>query len=317
MLVDGVSYHGVQFEDPSSKTNGPASTSPHTVIPPFDDPDDPNDDVNGVPIPIPPLPTIATQSAQDAYDSVLAGAGRAWCAMQSICGSSIRWRPAWPRQGRAAMELSPTSARSAVIPSFRSSSVGRTMTPIRTACPTIGNRDHGLNSANAADRNGDFDTDGYTNLEEFLDELGAFQAVEDVVWDGGNGRYALIDNWNIAFQPSRFDTAVINSGTATVDAVGQHAGTLKIGIERRATRHFRRLARSSRMRSQIGLRQTRPLRTLNLSGRQACRRRSCPKARRPHSTSPAARCMPTWSIFDLVNNGGTIAPGYESPARRS
>ena len=79
------------------------------------------------------------------------------------------------------------------------------------------------------DRNDDFDTDGYTNLEEYLGDLGAFQAVEDIVWDGGNGRYAQIDNWNIAFQPSRFDTAVINNATVTVDAVGQHAGTLKVG----------------------------------------------------------------------------------------
>jgi hypothetical protein len=33
---------------------------------------------------------------------------------------------------------------------------------------------HGLNPNNAADRNGDLDGDGYTNLEEYLNELGAF-----------------------------------------------------------------------------------------------------------------------------------------------
>jgi hypothetical protein len=32
-------------------------------------------------------------------------------------------------------------------------------------------RKHGLNPNNAADRNGDFNGDGYTNLEKYLNEL--------------------------------------------------------------------------------------------------------------------------------------------------
>src|SRR5262249_11557784 len=35
--------------------------------------------------------------------------------------------------------------------------------------------------------------------------------------------------WNIKWQPSTFDTAQINSGTAVVDAVGQSAGSVSIG----------------------------------------------------------------------------------------
>jgi hypothetical protein len=42
-------------------------------------------------------------------------------------------------------------------------------------------------------------------------------------------RYAQITNWDIKWQPSRFDSAVINSGTVVVDAVGQHAGNLVLG----------------------------------------------------------------------------------------
>jgi hypothetical protein len=88
---------------------------------------------------------------------------------------------------------------------------------------------HGLNPNHATDRNGDFDSDGYTNLEEYLNELGAFKAVQDVVWDGElNNRYAQIENWDLAFQPSRFDTAIISNATVIVDAIGQHAGILKL-----------------------------------------------------------------------------------------
>jgi hypothetical protein len=88
---------------------------------------------------------------------------------------------------------------------------------------------HGLNPNDPADRNGDFDNDGYTNLEEYLNELGAFKAVQDVVWDGStNNRYARIENWDIAFQPSRFDTAIISNAAVVVDAIGQHAGILRL-----------------------------------------------------------------------------------------
>jgi len=89
--------------------------------------------------------------------------------------------------------------------------------------------EHGLNSNNPADRNDDFDQDGYANLEEYLNELGAFKAVQDIVWDGAtNNRYAQIENWDIAFQPSRFDTAIISNATVVVDAIGQHAGILRL-----------------------------------------------------------------------------------------
>ena len=88
---------------------------------------------------------------------------------------------------------------------------------------------HGLDPNNAADRNGDFDNDGFSNLEEYLNELGAFKAVRDIVWTGStNNRYARIENWDIPFQPSRLDTAIISNATVFVDAIGQHAGILRL-----------------------------------------------------------------------------------------
>jgi pectate lyase len=86
---------------------------------------------------------------------------------------------------------------------------------------------HGLET-NVASNNGDFDADGFTNLEEYLNDLGAFKAIGPLVFDG-SGRYADWNNWTNRWEPSRVDEVHVNTGTATVDAVGQKAGTLRVG----------------------------------------------------------------------------------------
>ena len=86
---------------------------------------------------------------------------------------------------------------------------------------------HGLSTA-AASNNGDFDSDGYTNIEEYLNDLAAFPATGPLEFDG-SGRYADWNNWTRRWEPSRVDDVHVNVGTATVDAVGQRAGTLRIG----------------------------------------------------------------------------------------
>lgn len=105
--------------------------------------------------------------------------------------------------------------------------------------------EHGLDP-NVANNNADFDNDGYTDLEEYLNDIAAWPAPREIRFEGAtNSRYALIHNWRthgatVAFgfgqnaytsspwQPSRYDTAVISNRTVTVDAVGQHAGTLRV-----------------------------------------------------------------------------------------
>ncbi|TAK98152.1 MAG: hypothetical protein EPO07_12285 [Verrucomicrobia bacterium] len=102
--------------------------------------------------------------------------------------------------------------------------------------------EHGLNP-NVANNNGDFDNDGYTDLEEYLNDLAAWPAPGVITFNNNtNNRYAEIFNWSVAgvtvniagtntvtssrWQPSRYDTAIISNLTCYVDAVGQHAGTL-------------------------------------------------------------------------------------------
>jgi hypothetical protein len=100
---------------------------------------------------------------------------------------------------------------------------------------------HGLQPS-MGDNNGDFDSDGYTNLEEYINEIAAWPAGATALFNGStNRRYAQISNWNLGaaptntgaratavWQPSRFDVAQVREGEAVVDAVGQHAGRLQI-----------------------------------------------------------------------------------------
>jgi hypothetical protein len=92
---------------------------------------------------------------------------------------------------------------------------------------------HGLNANSATGvngNNGSVQNDGYTNLEAYINELGAFPASGALVFGNANGtgRFAEIGNWGNLWEPSRFDAAQVNTGTATVDVVGQHARTLAV-----------------------------------------------------------------------------------------
>ena len=93
--------------------------------------------------------------------------------------------------------------------------------------PDAWERSLGLDPA-VANNNGDFDSDGYTDLEEYLQDLTAWPAAKAAVSTGSSSRYALATTWDTTWQPSRFDTVQVNSGTVTVDAVGQNGGTLQI-----------------------------------------------------------------------------------------
>ena len=94
--------------------------------------------------------------------------------------------------------------------------------------------------------NGDFDADGYTDLEEYLNEVAAWPGPGTIVFTGEAGpRYAEIFNWRVTgvpvnisglgteptaslWQPSRYDNVLISHRTAVVDAPGQHAGALEL-----------------------------------------------------------------------------------------
>jgi hypothetical protein len=88
---------------------------------------------------------------------------------------------------------------------------------------------HGLNPTKKSDAYGDFDADGYTNLEEYLIELGEWPAPIALIFTGAtNSRYEQTTNWSLQWEPSKYDEAQINAGAVTVNSVGQHARILKV-----------------------------------------------------------------------------------------
>ncbi len=109
--------------------------------------------------------------------------------------------------------------------------------------PTAWERKMGFDP-DAADHNDDHDNDGYTNLEEYLNEVAAFPAPGAIAFRGHeNRRWERINNWQVvephgadrgdgarplAWQPSRFDTALLGAGLTTVDSAGQQVGRLII-----------------------------------------------------------------------------------------
>jgi len=88
------------------------------------------------------------------------------------------------------------------------------------------------NLVTVTSNNNDFDNDGYSDLEEYLNDLAAFKATGPLEFnDAGSGRYANWQNWTRRWEPSRVDDVHINAGAATVDAVGQKAGTIRVGAD--------------------------------------------------------------------------------------
>ncbi|HMP84177.1 MAG TPA: hypothetical protein PKA41_15880 [Verrucomicrobiota bacterium] len=229
-VAPGVFATGVQFEQPFPVAWARV-LSPHTNLNnpgpypfTFPDPRDPFDTI------IPPLPRVATQTAQDALQSVLSGAGATLPVRDAV---DLRVAT------MVASGIATNGPKTNGIVNLPSDVGGYpAITVVSRAAdwdtdgdgmPDHWELEHGLDPNDAADRNDDFDNDGYTNLQDYLNELGAFAAVQAIHWDGEtNNRYAQIENWDIAFQPSRFDTAIISNAIVWVDAIGQDAGTLQL-----------------------------------------------------------------------------------------
>jgi hypothetical protein len=152
---------------------------------------------------------------------------------------------------------------------------------------------HGFNPS-VADDKGDADGDGYTNLEEYLNEVAAWPATAELLFEETRSvRYAEIQNWRVRggpataiWQPSRYDTAVIARGTAVVDAAGQQAGTLRIASTLAVRRGWLEVAR---------LMKSRAAARFELTG----------------GTLHAEAVD-----FDLTNDGGTLAPGRRARGGR-
>lgn len=173
-----------------------------------------------------PFPTapVITQSPEAAYEQVLNHAGNFWWAREAIDARIVNQ----VRSGTGSVINLPNSAEWNAILNAPTVTRPADFDSDGDGMPDSWEIAHGLNP-NVATHNGDFDNDGYSDIEEYVNELGAFPAPRPISWTGGDGRFALNGNWD-TWQPSRFDTVNVNAGRAVIDAVGQHAGTLRIGV---------------------------------------------------------------------------------------
>jgi hypothetical protein len=181
-------------------------------------------------------PAVTTQSSDDAYHSVLNHGGSFWWNRDPVDNRIVtdvrEISDPDPAVRAQSGTMLVTEADAGGLPVLPSETRAADWDTDQDGMPNQWEVEHGLdpNAGGAAQYNGDFDGDGYTNIEEYINDAGAFPAVQPIVFGGvTSNRYAQITNWDINWQPSKFDTAIVNSGTVVVDAVGQHAGNLVLG----------------------------------------------------------------------------------------
>ncbi|HVT28507.1 MAG TPA: hypothetical protein VHE81_10885 [Lacipirellulaceae bacterium] len=264
-------------------------------------------------------PAVTTQPAGDAYDQVMNYVGNWWWNRDAIDARIIynvenNTQPPGgiPATAPVPSELSlVTSAASPAAPTTHPAnwdSDGDGM-------PNWWEIRHGLDANSAADGKLDFDSDGYTNVQEYLDEIGAFPAPTPIVFNGAtSNRYAVITNWKTndgvtggsSWQPSRFDEAQIDSGTVVVDAVGQHAGVLIIAANSGNNATLNITSGWLKVNNDVIV--TGATAALNLSG-GTLSTQTLSKGNGGSFTFIGGELNADTINFSLVNTGGTLAPG--------
>ena len=151
---------------------------------------------------------VATQSAADAYNQVLNYSGSNWWNRDAIDArvvNNVRTNTG-PTIGAAA----PNAAELNGVLTAPTTSRPAGWDTDGDGMPNAWETAHGLNPSVASP--GDFDNDGYSNVEEYVNDVGAFPAPRAITWTGGaGGRFALSANWD-TWQPSRFDTVNVSDG---------------------------------------------------------------------------------------------------------
>jgi pectate lyase len=261
-------------------------------------------------------PTVATQSASDAYDSVLEFAGSFWWNRDPVDDRVITdvYEISDPDAAVRALSgmMITTEADVGGLPTLPVETRAADWDTDLDGMPDYWEVQHGLdpNTGGSAQYNGDFDADGYTNIEEYINDVGAFPAVQPIVFSAAtNSRYAEITNWDIQWQPSRFDEAQIDSGTVVVDAVGQHAGTLVLGANPGDNATLSVTAGWLKVEDEVVIgADDGATASLTLSGGELSA--SLLSKGAGGSMSFTGGALHADGIdFDLVNDGGTLAPG--------
>ncbi|HTQ40128.1 MAG TPA: dockerin type I domain-containing protein [Pirellulales bacterium] len=273
-------------------------------------------------------PSMATMTAANAYNQLILKngtgyVGNFWWSRDPIDSRIINnvINGTNPPQGVAAAAPDPTEL----------SNLLATPTTTRPAgwdtdgdgMPDIWEKSMGLNPNSAADATQDVNGSGYVNLQQYLDEIGAFAAPGVITFTGSSGgNYASILNWHVAstdssgvnWQPTRLDAAQINSGIVVSNQVGMHAGVLTIANGASDTAQLNVSGGWLQVDNQLNIGGTDTSHaTLNLSAGDLTA---------PILSKGAASTFNFTGgtlhagivTFNLLNQGGTLAPGYRTNA---
>lgn len=276
-----------------------------------------------------PTAPVTTQSAADAYNQVLNYVGNSWWSRDVVDTRVIN---------NVRNYTGPALAATAPIGSELTAVTGAALTtrPAGWDTDADGMPDrwetvHGLNPNSSADFKTDLDGDGYINLQEYVDEVGAFPAPTPITYvgaaSGATARYALITNWKTSdlvetvaapdppivhagtnWQPSRFDQVQVNSGTVAMDAVGQHADVLKIAANSGNSATLNVSSGWLKVENDVIIAAPGATASLNLTG-GTLRTKTLSKGSGGSFSFTGGKLSADTVNFSLVNNGGTLAPG--------
>jgi len=258
---------------------------------------------------------VTTQSASDAYSQVMNYVGNNWWSRDLIDNRIIGNVQNNTQPAGGVPALAPVPAELTAVTTNPAISRPAGWDTDGDGMPDVWEKSMGLNPNSAADATTDFNTSGYVNVQKYLDEIGAFPAPGPLVFTGAtNNRYAKITNWNMTFQPSRFDEVQINSGTALIDAIGQHAGTFKIATNAEDTASLNITSGWLQVENQLIIGGTATsVATLNLSGGELTAM-TLSKGAGGVFNFTGGKLHAGTVLFDLMNQGGTIAPGNRANA---
>jgi hypothetical protein len=257
-------------------------------------------------------PTVTTQTAAAAYESILSQSGAFW------------WNrdPVDERVTTDVREISDPNAavraQSGMMLTTEANAGGLPVLPIETrpadwdidgdGMPGWWEVKHGLNPG-VANHNGDFDNDLYTDVEEYVNDIGAFPAPAPIMFNGAlNTRFARAENWSAKWQPSQYDDVTLPAGTTVVDSVGQHAGTLRIAPDAGQTAALNIISGWLEVADTMEIAAAGANGQLNLSG-GALRAEALAKGAGGTFNFTGGSLSADRIEFDLTNNGGTISPG--------
>jgi hypothetical protein len=273
-------------------------------------------------------PNMPTQTAADAYNQLILGdghgyVGNSWWARDPIDARIISNVVNNTNPPSGVASNTPNAAELAAMLATPTATRAASWDTDHDGMPDLWEKAMGLNPNSATDATQDVTGSGYVNVQKYLDDVGAFPAPAAITFTGASGgNFANITNWRVGsidsagvnWQPTQYDEAQINAGTVVQNKVGQHANVLKIATGASDTATLNISGGWLQVENQLVIGGTdTSVGAVNLSGGDL----TAPilsKGAGSNFSFTGGTLHAGIVAFDLVNQGGTLAPGYRTNA---